>query len=70
MTAAEWFVNVLTAYAALGLAFGLPFVTFGIGRLDPNARGSGPGFRMLVLPGVVALWPLLLRRWLLGGRRQ
>ncbi|MEO7795655.1 MAG: hypothetical protein ABIV06_12870, partial [Thermoanaerobaculia bacterium] len=43
------------------------FLPRGIERVDSGAPGSGWGFRLIVLPGVVALWPLLLRRWLSGG---
>jgi len=70
MPAAEWFVNLLVAYAAMGLVFGLVFVSLGIGRLDSVAKGSRLGFRVIVLPGVIALWPFLLIRWARGGREQ
>jgi hypothetical protein len=59
----------LAIYGALGLLFALAFLTFGIGRIDPAARGTGLGFRLVILPGVVALWPLLLARWI-GSRAQ
>lgn len=64
---APWLVRALGAYAALGLVFAGPFLVRGIERLDPGARGSGWGFRLIVLPGVVAFWPLLLRRWFAGA---
>jgi len=62
MNAAEWFVGVLIIYAILGLAFGIPFVTAGVQRIDPVARNAGIGFRLIILPGVAALWPALLIR--------
>lgn len=55
-------------YAALGLFFGVTFVIWGIEKVDPAVRGSGIGFRIIVLPGVAALWPLLLERWLRGNK--
>lgn len=61
---APWLVRALGVYAALGVAFAVPFLARGIGRLDPGAHGASWGFRLIVLPGVVAFWPLLLRRWL------
>ncbi|HKD04621.1 MAG TPA: hypothetical protein VKB79_01855 [Bryobacteraceae bacterium] len=64
MAAAEWFVNLLTAYGALGVLFAVAFVTKGISRVDPAAKGSGTGFRLIVFPGTVALWPLLLLLWI------
>lgn len=63
---APWLVRALGAYAALGLLFAVAFVARGIERVDPGAHASGWGFRLIVLPGVVAFWPLLLRRWLAG----
>jgi len=69
MAAAEWLVNVLIAYGALGALFAAAFVTRGIGRVDPAAKGTGAGFRLIVLPGSVVLWPLLLAEWIRVSRR-
>ncbi len=62
-------VALLGVYAVLGILFAIPFVIKGIGRLDPAAQDGTWGFRLLILPGVVALWPLLARRWLMGARQ-
>jgi hypothetical protein len=62
MAFAEILLAVLAAYAAAGLAVGLGFLAFGIDRTDPAARGAY-AFRPLLLPGMVLLWPLVLRRW-------
>jgi len=64
MEAAEWLVNVLSAYGALGALFAVAFVTKGISRVDPAAEGSRAGFRLIVFPGTAALWPLLLLLWI------
>jgi hypothetical protein len=56
-----------TIYVWLGLLFALAFVTYGVTRVDTAAQDTGWGFRLLILPGVVALWPLLLRRWMRGA---
>jgi len=56
-------VTALGAYAAIGVVFAVLFVTRGVGRVDPAARGSSWAFRLLVLPGVAALWPLMLLKW-------
>lgn len=63
---AELFVLALTIYAALGFVFALAFVSVGVARMDPEAKGTKLGFRVIIIPGVVAFWPLLLRRWI-GG---
>ncbi len=50
-----------------GLVYALAFVTKGVQRVDPAARGGTWGFRLLILPGAAALWPLLLARWVRGS---
>jgi hypothetical protein len=63
---AKAIVYALTVYASLGLVFAVPFVWFGIQRLDSEAQGSGVGFRLLILPGVAAFWPMFVYRWARG----
>jgi hypothetical protein len=67
LTIAEWLANLLTGYAVVGAVFAVAFVTVGIRAVDPVAKGSGAGFRLIISPGVAALWPLLLTRWV--GKR-
>lgn len=52
----------LGAYLAAGLLFAVPFVRSGVGRIDPVAKEAGWRFRVLILPGTIALWPLLMMR--------
>jgi hypothetical protein len=60
---AKGIVGLLAVYTALGILFAITFVWIGINRVDPRSQHTGFGFRLIILPGVVALWPLLLRRW-------
>jgi hypothetical protein len=64
---ALWLVRALGVYAGLGLLFAVPFALRGVERIDPAAKGASWGFRLIVVPGAVALWPLLLGRWLRGA---
>ena len=64
---AAGFLIVLGVYLVCGLVFALPFVVFGVGRIDPHASQGTWGFRILIVPGTMALWPLLLRRWIVGA---
>jgi hypothetical protein len=57
-------VHALYLYGIAGLVFAIAFVTAGVKRIDSQALGSGGGFHVLIFPGVAALWPLLLRRWI------
>lgn len=66
MAFANSIVWLTTIYGIIGFLFGLPFVTWGVQRIDPSAKGAGIGFRLIVLPGAMAFWPLLARRWLRG----
>lgn len=65
-TVATIFVSALEIYAAVGLIFAAVFVSVGVQRLDSEAQGAGIGFRLLILPGVAAFWPMWLRRWTRG----
>jgi hypothetical protein len=69
MRAAEFFVNALAAYGAAGAVFAAAFVTVGIRRVDPAAEHAPAGFRLIVIPGAAALWPLLLARWVRTASR-
>ena len=64
MQVAELLVDALTAYGLAGAVFAVAFVTMGIHRVDSLAEHAPLGFRLIVLPGVAALWPLMLVRWL------
>jgi hypothetical protein len=63
---ARAFAYLLEAYVLVGLVFAGFFVSLGVQRLDSEAKGSGIGFRLLILPGVAAFWPMLLARWSRG----
>lgn len=64
---AEGLATALLVYAGIGVVFGLAFVTVGLAKVDPVARGASFGLRLLLLPGSAALWPLLALRWWKGG---
>jgi hypothetical protein len=61
------FVDALSLYTAIGILFAVVFVCIGVKRIDSQAAGAGIGFRILIFPGSVAFWPLLLFRWSRGN---
>lgn len=67
LTLATWLVLGMGIYLGLGVLFAVPFLVRGVQRVDPGAQGAGWGFRVLILPGVAALWPVLARRWASGA---
>jgi hypothetical protein len=50
------------AYVAVGIAVALAFVTIGIAQVQ--AMPVTVGARILLLPGALVLWPLVVSRWL------
>ena len=63
---AAYFLILMGVYLLCGLAFAVPFVLAGAGSIDPHAAHGTWGFRLLIIPGTLLLWPLLARRWLKG----
>ena len=61
-------LQVVALYAAAGVAFALLFLFLGLSRIDNGTKGASLGFRLLIIPGIIALWPLMLIRWIGGGQ--
>jgi hypothetical protein len=53
-------------YLLCGLVFAIPFVIIGAGKIDPHAAHGSWGFRLLIIPATMFLWPPLARRWIKG----
>ena len=64
MILVEIFLVLLVIYLAAGFVFAIPFVIKGVDKIDEGAHGSGIGFRLIIIPGTIVFWPLLLRRWM------
>jgi hypothetical protein len=61
--------HALLAYGLVGLILAIAFLSSGLSRTLPH-RSLTLGARLLLLPGIIALWPLILGRWLRSrGRR-
>ena len=56
-------VKTAEIYGWIGLAVAVVFLLIGLDRIDDGARGSY-AFRVVLIPGVVLLWPAVLLRWL------
>jgi len=60
-------VAAIEAYAIAGVVFAAVFLTRGIAQVDPRVVGAPRTLRLLIVPGIVALWPLFARRWATGA---
>lgn len=62
-----WVVYLAVAYLAIGAVAGPAFVFGGMARALGGPVSISAGARLLLIPGAVLLWPLLLARWRRGG---
>jgi hypothetical protein len=60
------FWDLVAIYAAVGAVTAVAFVIFGVTRVQPQPVSIGA--RFLLVPGSVALWPIVLLRWLAASR--
>jgi len=56
--------TIVLIYLVCGLLFAIPFVIKGVDKIDEGAEGSSIGFRIIITPGVIVFWPILLRKWI------
>jgi hypothetical protein len=61
-------LGVLAVYLSVGAIAAIALVASGVSRLDPATRGAPWSFRAIILPGLVALWPVLVAKWLHVGQ--
>ncbi len=57
-------VNLFVLYLLIGLLFALAFAWKGAGKVDSKAAHTSWLFKLLILPGSMALWPYLLGKWI------
>jgi hypothetical protein len=58
----------LAFYLSVGLLTGVAFVLSGVTAVQPAPVTAGA--RVLLLPGAVVLWPLILSRWVRSRTRR
>jgi hypothetical protein len=63
LAAAQIVAAVIETYLVAGLAFALAFLPRGAARVDPGLARSPVAVRLLLIPGVVLVWPVLARKW-------
>lgn len=61
---------ILALYLVAGILFAILFLIKGIEKTDPAAHGSGWGFKLIILPGTIVFWPVLLHKWIQSKHMQ
>jgi len=61
---------MMATYLLLGFLFAIAFVIKGAAAIDEGARGGSTGFKLIIIPGAILLWPLLLKKWLTSNSSQ
>ena len=61
-------VDLILVYAVIGVLVALGFLLRGVGKVDPAAKGSSVLFRVVIFPGCVGLWPVVLNKWIRAER--
>jgi len=57
-------INILVIYVIAGLLFSFLFIWKGLDKVDPATEGTSIWFRMIIIPGLCAFWPLFLSKWI------
>jgi len=57
-------ISIVGLYILCGILFAIPFIIKGVTTIDQGARGTKLGFRIIILPGTIIFWPLLLKKWI------
>ena len=62
MNQAELILLIVKYWGGIGALVAIPFLIFGMDRIDEDARGAYV-FRPLLVPGILVIWPLVVWRW-------
>jgi len=57
-------ILIVEIYLLCGFLFAVPFVVKGIKVVDEGAAGTKWSFRLIIVPGSIIFWPVLLNKWL------
>jgi hypothetical protein len=64
-TIVKIFFIIITAYLCCGVIFSFFFISKGMKAIDPDGtHGSSAGFKIIIIPGVIVFWLLLMKKWM------
>jgi len=50
-------------YLVVGALFTPFFIAHGLHKIDEGTQGASLGFKIIIIPGCIMLWPVLLVKW-------
>ena len=60
----EILLIIVAIYLLIGVLFVVPFLMKGLNKIDEGAHGSTIGFKIIIIPGVIVFWPVLVSKWM------
>jgi len=60
----ELILIIVLIYLAPGVLSVIPFLVKGLTKVDEGAHGGTMGFKIIIIPGIIVFWPVLLRKWI------
>ena len=67
----EIILMIVAVYLLCGLLFAIPFIIKGVTAIDPDgAHGTKWAFRIIIIPGTMVFWPVLLKKWMAANKTK
>ena len=63
-------IVTIIVYLSCGFLFAIPFVIKGANKIDEGAHGATWGFRLIIIPATIVLWPVLLKKWIAANKNK
>ncbi len=60
---------IVFIYLMMGVVFVIPFLWKGISKVDEGTRHGTIGFKIIIIPGVIVFWPVLLNKWIIADKK-
>ena len=62
---------IVGMYLCAGVIFSFFFIKKGIKIIDPDGtHESSAGFKIIIIPGVIVFWSLLLEKWMKAQKNK
>jgi hypothetical protein len=61
---------IMAVFIVCGVIFTFFFIARGLEKIDEEAAASTWGFRIIIIPGCILLWPVLLKKWIKAAKEN